>query len=64
MAGLNERRRELAVLRAVGASPLDVLILLTIEGALVTVGGVVLGIAAPGGSRRWRSGPGCNRSSA
>lgn len=46
MAGLNERRRELAVLRAVGASPFDVLILLMIEGALVTVGGVVLGIAA------------------
>jgi putative ABC transport system permease protein len=45
MAGLNERRRELAVLRAVGASPLDVLMLLMIEGALVTVGGVLLGIA-------------------
>jgi putative ABC transport system permease protein len=46
MAGLNERRRELAVLRAVGASPLDVLVLLMIEGTLVTVGGVALGVAA------------------
>lgn len=45
MAGLNERRRELAVLRAVGASPLDVLILLMIEGAMVAIGGVLLGIA-------------------
>ena len=45
MAGLNERRRELAVLRAVGASPWDVLILLMIEGAMVTLGGVLLGIA-------------------
>lgn len=44
MAGLNERRRELAVLRAVGASPRDVLILLMIEGAMVTVAGVLLGI--------------------
>ena len=44
MAGLNERRRELAVLRAVGASPYDVVILLTIEGALVTASGVLLGI--------------------
>ena len=46
MAGLNERRRELAVLRAVGASPLDVLVLLMIEGALVTVSGVAVGVAA------------------
>ncbi len=46
MAGLNERRRELAVLRAVGASALDVLVLLMIEGALVTVSGVALGVAA------------------
>lgn len=45
MAGLNERRRELAVLRAVGASPLNVLMLLMIEGAMVTIGGVLMGIA-------------------
>jgi putative ABC transport system permease protein len=44
LAGLNERRRELAVLRAVGAAPRHVLAMLAIEGALVTVAGVVLGI--------------------
>ena len=43
MAGLNERRRELAVLRAVGASLRHVLALLAIEGALVTLIGIVLG---------------------
>ena len=43
MAGLNERRRELAILRAVGAGPRQVLLLLALEGALVTVGGVLLG---------------------
>jgi putative ABC transport system permease protein len=48
MAGLNERRRELAVLRAVGASPFNVLVLLMIEGAMVTIGGVLIGIAGLG----------------
>ncbi|PZQ73146.1 MAG: peptide ABC transporter permease [Variovorax paradoxus] len=43
MAGLNERRRELAVLRAVGASLRHVLALLALEGAIVTVLGVLLG---------------------
>jgi putative ABC transport system permease protein len=46
LAGLNERRRELAVLRAVGAGPRHVLLLLAAEGALVTAGGVLLGVAA------------------
>lgn len=46
LAGLSERRRELAVLRAVGASPYDMLLLLMVEGMLVTVGGIVLGVAA------------------
>jgi putative ABC transport system permease protein len=46
MAGLNERRRELAILRAVGAGPREVLLLLAVEGALVTLGGVVLGTVA------------------
>jgi putative ABC transport system permease protein len=44
LAGLSERRRELAVLRAVGASPGDVLFLLMLEGGLVTAGGIVLGM--------------------
>ena len=44
LAGLNERRRELAVLRAVGAGPRHVLGLLTLEGVWVTCAGVVLGV--------------------
>jgi putative ABC transport system permease protein len=44
LAGLNERRRELAVLRAVGAAPRHVLALLTLEGVWVTCAGVVLGV--------------------
>lgn len=43
LAGLNERRRELAVLRAVGAGARHVLALLALEGALVTALGVLLG---------------------
>ena len=43
LAGLNERRRELAVLRAVGAGPRHVLLLLAGEGALVTLLGAVIG---------------------
>jgi putative ABC transport system permease protein len=46
LAGLNERRRELAVLRAVGAAPRHVLAMLAIEGAAVTLLGVLLGAAA------------------
>jgi putative ABC transport system permease protein len=46
LAGLNERRRELAVLRAVGAGPRHVLLLLAAEGALVTVLGAALGVLA------------------
>ena len=44
LAGLNERRRELAVLRAVGAAPRHVLGLLTWEGVWVTCAGVLLGV--------------------
>jgi putative ABC transport system permease protein len=43
LAGLNERRRELAILRAVGAGPRQVLGLLALEGALVTIAGVAAG---------------------
>lgn len=45
LAGLNERRRELAILRSVGAKPLDVFLLLTSEGLFVTLSGILLGIA-------------------
>jgi putative ABC transport system permease protein len=44
MAGLNERRRELAVLRSVGARPRDVFLLLTCEGFFITLAGIMLGI--------------------
>ncbi|MFT4103009.1 MAG: ABC transporter permease, partial [Burkholderiaceae bacterium] len=46
LAGLNERRRELAVLRAVGASLRHVLLLLALEGALLTLVGIIAGVAA------------------
>jgi putative ABC transport system permease protein len=46
LAGLNERRRELAVLRAVGAGPGHVLALLAAEGALVTLLGACIGALA------------------
>ena len=45
LASLNERRRELAILRSVGARPVDVFLLLTIEGLFVTVLGSLLGAA-------------------
>jgi putative ABC transport system permease protein len=44
LAGLNERRRELAVLRAVGAGPRHVAALLALEGGLITLLGVALGL--------------------
>jgi putative ABC transport system permease protein len=44
LAGLNERRRELAVLRAVGAGPRQVLGLLAAEGLGVTLCGALLGV--------------------
>lgn len=43
LAGLNERRRELAILRALGGGPRQVLVLLALEGGLVTAAGVALG---------------------
>ena len=45
LAGLNERRRELAILRALGASPQAIFLMLTIEGLLVTALGILAGIA-------------------
>jgi len=44
-AGLDARRRELAILRAVGAAPRHVLALLLAEGAAITAAGIVLGLA-------------------
>ncbi len=44
LATLNERRREIAILRAVGAGPATVVGLLVSEAALLTAAGVALGI--------------------
>jgi putative ABC transport system permease protein len=46
LTGLNERRREMAVLRSVGARPLHVFALILGEAAFLTVLGIVLGMAA------------------
>ncbi|MDR1079484.1 MAG: ABC transporter permease [Deltaproteobacteria bacterium] len=46
LAGLGERRRELAVLRSAGAGPLDVTALLSLEGLMLTLAGIVSGTAA------------------
>jgi len=43
LAGLNERRRELAILRSVGAHPRDVFALLAFEGVSVAALGAALG---------------------
>ena len=48
LAGLNERRRELAILRALGAGPRDLFLMLTAEGLLVTTLGALLGLALTG----------------
>ncbi len=44
LASLGERRRELAILRSVGARPLDVLWLLCVEGLGVMLCGVLAGL--------------------
>ena len=45
LASLNERRRELAVLRSVGAGPRHIAALLLIESLACTAAGVTLGVA-------------------
>ncbi|EGF33723.1 ABC-type antimicrobial peptide transport system, permease component [Oxalobacteraceae bacterium IMCC9480] len=45
LAGLNERRRELAILRSVGARPRDLFLMLMIESIGLTVVGVLAGLA-------------------
>jgi putative ABC transport system permease protein len=46
ITALNERRREMAILRALGAHPRIVFGLLVVEAALLTVCGIGLGLAA------------------
>ena len=45
LATLNERRREMAILRSVGARPLHVFSLIVGESAMLTVAGVLAGVA-------------------
>lgn len=45
LASLNERRRELAILRSVGARPIDVFLLLSAEGLFITLSGTLIGMA-------------------
>ena len=45
MTSLSERRREMAILRSVGARPLDVFALIVGESAMLTLAGIVTGVA-------------------
>jgi putative ABC transport system permease protein len=42
---LNERRREMSVLRAIGAGPLQIVLLLVLEAALLACAGALVGVA-------------------
>lgn len=44
LAGLNERRREMAVLRSAGARPAHVFLLLCIESMVLTLAGIIAGL--------------------
>jgi len=44
LAGLNERRRELALLRTVGAEPKDIFMLVWLESLLVSLIGIFVGV--------------------
>jgi putative ABC transport system permease protein len=48
LASLNERRRELAILRSVGARPVDIFILLSAEGLFITLCGTLTGMVLLG----------------
>jgi putative ABC transport system permease protein len=56
LATLNERRREMAILRAVGARPGHIFGLLVLEAALLTVAGAILGMALLNGALAMLSG--------
>ncbi len=46
LAGLNERRREMAILRSVGARPIHIFGLLVVEAGLYSAAGAVVGLVA------------------
>jgi putative ABC transport system permease protein len=45
LAGLNDRRREMAILRSVGARPMHILLLVSGESILLILTGVALGLS-------------------
>lgn len=45
LASLNERRREMAILRAIGARPLHIFLLLLLETLVLTMTGCIAGVA-------------------
>lgn len=51
LAGLEQRRRELAILRSVGARPRDIFLLLAGESLVVTLAGALAGIVLHAGLR-------------
>lgn len=44
LAGLNERRREMSILRSIGAQPFQIALLLVLESAVLTFVGIVIGV--------------------
>jgi len=44
LAGLNERRREMAILRSVGARPVHIMLLITGESLLLSLSGIIAGL--------------------
>jgi putative ABC transport system permease protein len=44
LAGLNERRREMAILRSIGAGPGQITLLLVFESTLLTLSGICIGL--------------------
>ncbi|HRQ45868.1 MAG TPA: ABC transporter permease [Rhodocyclaceae bacterium] len=56
VSSLGERRRELAILRAMGASPRQVFVLLALESLLISLIGCVVGLTLVQGAA-WLAGP-------
>jgi len=46
LASLNERRREMAILRAVGARPQQIFLLMISEAGILALSGALLGVAS------------------
>ncbi len=46
MASLNERRREMAILRAIGASPIEIFTLLAFEALTLSILGIIVGFVS------------------